>query len=79
MHIQVIIENNFQSSLKSVKKILTSFSICVKLRSDVFAENSACEFRIPQENPAMKYVYDELLQGRAHELLHIHYPDHDRK
>ena len=45
----------------------------------IFAEDSACEFRIPQENPAMKYVYDELLQGRAHELLHIHYPDHDRK
>ena len=22
------------------------------------------------------YVYDTLLQGRAHELLHIHYPAH---
>ena len=29
-----------------------------------------------QQNPALGYVYDELLKGRAHELLHIHYPLH---
>ena len=38
-----------------------------------------CEYRISQDNPDLKYVYDELVQGRAHDLLHIHYPDHDRK
>ena len=37
------------------------------------------EYRISQDNPDLKYVYDELMQGRAHDLLHIHYPDHDRK
>ena len=42
----------------------------------IFKADEACEFRIPQENPDLKYVYDELLCGRAHDLLHIHYPDH---
>jgi len=42
----------------------------------IFKEDEACELRIPSQNPAMKYVYDELLKGRAHELLHIHYPLH---
>ncbi len=42
----------------------------------IFKEDAACELKIPQQNPAMKYVYDELLKGRAHELLHIHYPAH---
>ena len=37
------------------------------------------EYRISQDNPDLKYVYDELMQGRAHDLLHIHYHDHDRK
>ena len=26
--------------------------------------------------PDLSYVYDNLLKGRAHELLHIHYPAH---
>ena len=42
----------------------------------IFKEDEACELKLPQQNPAMKYVYDELLKGRAHELLHIHYPAH---
>ncbi|MBR0352085.1 MAG: (2Fe-2S)-binding protein [Oscillospiraceae bacterium] len=40
----------------------------------LWRDDEACEFKIPQDNPAMKYVYDELLDGRAHDLLHIHYP-----
>ena len=29
-----------------------------------------------QQNPDLSYIYEELLHGRAHELLHIHYPAH---
>ena len=42
----------------------------------IFKADEACELKIPQQNPAMKYIYDELMEGRAHELLHIHYPLH---
>ena len=42
----------------------------------IFKADEACELKIPQQNPALEYVYDELLKGRAHELLHIHYPLH---
>ena len=42
----------------------------------LWRDDEACEFKIPQDNPALKYVYDELLDGRAHDLLHIHYPLH---
>ena len=42
----------------------------------IFTEDAACVYKIPQENPDLKYVYDELMKGRAHELLHIHYPLH---
>lgn len=44
----------------------------------IFQADEDCALRISQQNPDMKYVYDELLQGRAHDLLHIHYPDHHR-
>ena len=42
----------------------------------IFKADKACELKIPQQNPALGYVYDELLKGRAYELLHIHYPLH---
>jgi len=42
----------------------------------IFKEDEACELKIPQQNPDLGYVYDELLKGRAHDLLHIHYPLH---
>ena len=42
-------------------------------------EDEQCELRISQDNPACNYIYDNLMEGRAHDLLHIHYPDHDRK
>ena len=42
----------------------------------IFKADEQCELKIPQQNPALGYVYDELLKGRAHELLHIHYPLH---
>ena len=42
----------------------------------IFKEDDRLELKIPQQNPALDYVYDELMKGRAHELLHIHYPLH---
>lgn len=39
----------------------------------IFKEDEQCEYRIPQQNPDLDYIYDELLRGRAHDLLHIHY------
>ncbi len=42
----------------------------------IFKEDDRLELKIPQQNPDLQYVYDELMKGRAHELLHIHYPLH---
>ena len=42
----------------------------------IFKEDDRLELKIPQQNPALQYIYDELMKGRAHELLHIHYPLH---
>ena len=44
----------------------------------IFKADEDCALKIPQQNPALGYIYDELLKGRAHELLHIHYPLHHR-
>ena len=42
----------------------------------IFKEDENCEFKLSQQNPDLGYIYDELLKGRAHDLLHIHYPLH---
>ena len=42
----------------------------------IFKEDEACELKLPQQNPDLTYVYNELLKGRAHDLLHIHSPAH---
>ena len=42
----------------------------------IFAADKACELRSSEQNPALDAIY-ELLKGRAHDLLHIHYPAHD--
>lgn len=44
----------------------------------IFKADEACELRMSQDNPALEYVYNELLQGDAHHLLHIHYPLHNK-
>lgn len=44
----------------------------------IFIADEACELRSSEQNPALDAVYD-LLRGRAHELLHVHYPDHGRE
>ena len=47
-----------------------------KLRNrGIFAADEQCTLRSSEQNTALDGVYT-LLRGRAHELLHIHYPDH---
>lgn len=44
----------------------------------IFDADKQCELRSCEQNPALEGVY-KLLNGREHELLHIHYPDHHRQ
>lgn len=47
-----------------------------KLRNrGIFAADEQCTLRSSEQNTALDGVYT-LLRGRAHELLHVHYPDH---
>ena len=41
----------------------------------LFAADAQCELRSSEQNPALDEIYS-LLRGRAHELLHVHYPTH---
>ena len=43
----------------------------------IFKEDAECAVRISQDNPTMDYAY-KLVDGRAHDLLHIHYPLHGK-
>ena len=46
------------------------------VRNDgIFIADEDCALRSSEQNPALDSVY-KLLRGRAHELLHVHYPDH---
>lgn len=42
----------------------------------IFKADERCELRIPQQNPALQYIYDNLMDGNPHHYLHIHYPTH---
>lgn len=44
----------------------------------LFAADEECDLRSCEQNPALDGIY-KLLRGRAHELLHVHYPDHHRE
>ncbi len=47
-----------------------------KLRNrGIFAADEQCTLRSSEQNTDLDGVYT-LLRGRAHELLHVHYPDH---
>ena len=37
----------------------------------LFVADERCELKISDHNPALDYVYNELLEGRAHDLLHV--------
>ena len=41
----------------------------------MFVADEECVLKSSEQNPALDSIY-ELLNGRAHELLHIHYPAH---
>ena len=43
----------------------------------LFVADEDCELRSSEQNPALEVVYG-LLRGRAHDLLHVHYPDHHK-
>ncbi len=42
----------------------------------IFVADEDCALRSSEQNPALDSIY-KLLRGRAHDLLHIHYPDHN--
>lgn len=42
----------------------------------IFKADDACQEKLPQQNPTLDYIYGTLLNGRSHELLHVHYPGH---
>ena len=44
----------------------------------IFAADEECELRSSDLNPDLEKVY-EVIDGKAHELFHVHYPDHFRK
>lgn len=44
----------------------------------MFIADEDCTLRSSEQNTALDGVYN-LLRGRAHELLHVHYPDHDHE
>lgn len=47
-----------------------------KLRNEgMFIADEDCTLRSSEQNTALDGVYN-LLRGRAHDLLHVHYPDH---
>ncbi len=43
----------------------------------LFVADEECQLKSSEQNPALDSVY-KLLNGRAHDLLHIHYPDHGK-
>lgn len=44
-----------------------------KRNRGIFMADDSCELKISDHNPALDYVYNELLEGRAHDLLHVDY------
>lgn len=49
-----------------------------KLRSDtLYASDKQTQMRHSDENPIIPSLYDGVLKGRTHELLHVHYHKHE--
>lgn len=49
-----------------------------KQRADaIYASDKQTQLRHSDENPIIPSLYDGVLKGRAHELLHIHYHGHE--
>ena len=44
-----------------------------KRNDGLFLADERYALRVSDDNPALKYAYDKLLRGRAHDLLHVHY------
>jgi len=41
----------------------------------LYSADKMCSFKSAEENPLVKSLYDGVLKGRSHELLHVHYAD----
>jgi NADH-quinone oxidoreductase subunit G len=39
----------------------------------LYAADKLCSIKRPEENPLMMNLYNDLLKGRVHELLHVDY------
>ncbi len=49
-----------------------------KLRADMlYASDKQTQMRHSDENPILPELYNGVLKGRTHELLHVHYPTHE--
>lgn len=49
-----------------------------KLRADtIYASDKQTQMRHSDENPILPTLYNGVLKGRTHELLHVHYPIHE--
>ena len=44
-----------------------------KRGAGLYAADRLCSIKSSEENPLMATLYDGLLKGRSHELLHVHY------
>ena len=46
-------------------------------RSEILYRNDRIsQIKSAEENPTLQMLYDEIIQGRTHELLHVHYGKH---
>lgn len=49
-----------------------------KLRADtIYASDKQTQMRHSDENPIIPTLYDGVLKGKTHELLHVHYHNHE--
>lgn len=46
--------------------------------NSLFEDDNNCKQRLPQDNPQLDYIYNELLNNNPHHYLHIEYPLHKK-
>ena len=44
-----------------------------KRGDNLYAADKLCTLKFSEENPLMKELYEGILKGRTHELLHVNY------
>lgn len=48
-----------------------------KRAAGIYRSDKALQFKRSQENPMMDILYNSMLRGHEHELLHVHYAEHE--